>query len=412
MSGAILTADGSEISLATGATPNTPTGATFTDISSTALTGGGAAVLREWSGTGGQGLVLDLYDANGALVASQDVGQDASLLATTLIPLAGGGVVAGFAGEVGGEQQVHYSVFAADGALTGSTGSNAPSGPVPDLTGYGLPGGGFQVGGQVYDAQGHPTGQAAAAGVVAFASGAGGAYLELTDNQLLYFDGSAFSAPQTLPGEAAHAVTSAAMATLNGGGVGLAWTDADGAYIATYDPASHSLSAPTLIDVAGSAGIHVVDLSDGGFAVSWTQGGQEKGEAFGAHGELGPSFYMHGAVVGGLASNGDLTSLDLTASGAGEQHYALSYAPPATPQPEYYNYLGQLMPTSASNWDDITHSIHSPAQGGQTFSAPLPGPSGVAANGGDNTIIASDGDNSYWITSTDTVVGPAGETGT
>src|SRR5262249_40289674 len=85
--------------------------------------------------------------------------------------------------------------------------------------------------------------------------------------------------------------------------------------------------------------------------------------------------------------------------------------PPSAPQPQYYDALGQLMPTSASNWDDITHSIHSPAQGGQTFSAPLPGPSGVAANGGGNTIIARNGDNSYWISWGDTVVVPAGETG-
>src|SRR5262249_52845976 len=162
-------------------------------------------------------------------------------------------------------------VFGANGTLVGAS---APASAVSDLTGYGLPGGGFQIGGQVYDAQGHATGQTAAPGVIAYAWGAGGAYLQLTDNQLAYLDGSGVTA-QTLPGEAAHAVTSAAMASLNGGGVGLAWTDANGAYIATYDPASHTLSAPTLIDAAGSAGVHLVKLSDGGFAVSWTQGGQQ-----------------------------------------------------------------------------------------------------------------------------------------
>jgi beta-glucanase (GH16 family) len=408
MSGAILTADGPEFSLAIGATPNIPSGATLTDLASAALAGGAAAVLREWTGSGAQGLVLDLYNATGALAASADVAKDASISAATLIPLAGGGVAAAFTGQTGGGLQTSYSVFGANGAPVGTT---SPSAPVSNLTGYGLPGGGFQIGGLVYDAAGHPTGQAAVAGVVAFATGANGAYLELQDNQLYYYNGSSFAAPITLPNEASHAVTSAAMATLNGGGVGLAWTDANGAYIATFDPASHTLSAPDLIDVAGSAGIRLVKLSDGGFAVSWTQGGVQKGEAFGADGSLGPSFYMDGAVVGGL-SNGDLTTLNLTASGAVEQHYALSYAPPPTPQPQYYNYLGQLMPTSAGNWDDITHSIHSPAQGGQTFSAPLPGPSGVAANGGYNTIIASDGDNSYWISPTDNIVVPAGETGT
>jgi hypothetical protein len=174
MNGAILTADGPEIPLATDATPNTPSGATFTDKASTALTGGGAAVLREWATAGGQGLVLDLYDSTGALVASRDVGQDASVLASALIPLAGGGVVAAFTGQSGAVRHTSYSVFGASGTLTGSS---SPSAPAPDLTGYGLPDGGFQIGGQVYDAQGHLTGQTAASGVVAFAAGANGAYL-------------------------------------------------------------------------------------------------------------------------------------------------------------------------------------------------------------------------------------------
>ncbi|MGZ3277016.1 MAG: type I secretion C-terminal target domain-containing protein [Caulobacteraceae bacterium] len=379
------------------------------DRAGVALAGGGAAVLREWMAAGAQGLVLDIYDAAGALVASRDVGQGASLLGESLTPLAGGGVVAAFTGQTGASSYTSYSVFGADGTQVGAA---TPSAPVTNLAGYGLPDGSFQIGGQTYDAQGHLTSQAPASGVVAYASGLGGAYLELIDNQLVYFDGSTSSAPLILPGEAAHAVTSAAMATLAGGGVGLAWTDADGAYIATYDPAAHALSAPTLIDVAGSAGVNLVKLSDGGFAVSWTQGGMEKGEAFGAHGEIGPSLYLDGQVTGSLESNGDLTTLNLTSSGAVEQHYALSYAPPDPPQPQYYDDQGQLMPTSGHNWDDVTHSFHSPWQGGQTFSAPLPGPSGVAANGGNNTIIATNGDNSYWIGPTDTVVVPDGVTGT
>jgi beta-glucanase (GH16 family) len=409
MAGAILTADGSETTLAAPPPSGAPSGATVTDVTSTALAGGGAAVLREWTGSGQQGLVLDIYDATGALVASQNAGQAASLSAANLVALAGGGVVTAFTGTTGGSAHTSYSVWSSSGS---SVGTASPSAAVSDLTGYGLPGGGFQIGGQVYDAQGHLTGQGAVSGVVAFANGPGGAYLELQDNQLTYFNGSNTST-MTLPGEAAHAVTSAGMAELNGGGVGLAWTDANGAYIATYDVSTHTLSSPTLIDVAGSAGVQVVKLSDGGFAVSWTQGGAEKGEAFGADGAIGPSRYLDGQVVGGLSSNGDLTTLNLTSSGAVEQHYGLSYqAPPANPPPVYYNYQGQLVPQSAGNWDDITHSVHGPWQGGATIYAPLPGPSGVAANGGNNTIIASNGDNSFWIGPTDKVVVPDGETGT
>src|SRR5262245_17245422 len=108
MSGAILTADGAETVLAIGNTPNTPTGATFTDKASTSLTGGGAAVLRQWATASAKGLVLDLYDATGALTASADVGQDASLLATSLIPLAGGGVAAAYTGQTGAAQHTSY----------------------------------------------------------------------------------------------------------------------------------------------------------------------------------------------------------------------------------------------------------------------------------------------------------------
>jgi beta-glucanase (GH16 family) len=410
MSGAILTADGSELSLPYGSTPNTPSGATMTDEASTALAGGGVAVLREWASAGAKGLVVDFYDASGNLVTSQDVAQGASFSAASLTALAGGGVVAAFTGSGGSTATgTVYTLFDANGLKTGTV---SPPSAVSDLTGYGLPDGGFQIGGQVYDAQGHAASQSAVAGVVAFAEGAGGAYLELQGNQLVYFDGSSLAPAVTLPGEAAHAVTSAGIAALNGGGMGLAWTDANGAYIATYDPATHSLSAPTLIDVAGSADAHVVKLSDGGFAVSWTQGGAEKGEAFGAHGELGPSLYLDGTVVGGVASSGDLTTLNLTSSGAVEQHYGLSYAAPAQPQPVYYNSLGEVAPQSASNFDDVTHAVHGPWQGGATIYAPIPGPSGVAANGGHNTIVASNGDNSYWIGPTDTVVVPDGVTGT
>jgi beta-glucanase (GH16 family) len=172
------------------------------------------------------------------------------------------------------------------------------------------------------------------------------------------------------------------------------------------------LSAPTLIDAGASSSAAIAALPDGGFAVSWQEGGMQKGEAFNADGQFGPSLYLTGAVAG-VDSSGDLYIVVQNADGsAGEQHYALTHAPLPPPAAEYDNYLGQAMPQSAGNFDDVTHSLHSPWQGGQTIYAPLPGPSGLAANGGNNTIIASNGDNSYWMSPTDTVVVPEGETGT
>ena len=78
----------------------------------------------------------------------------------------------------------------------------------------------------------------------------------------------------------------------------------------------------------------------------------------------------------------------------------------------YYNYLGQPMPMSGWPPDDPAYSLHGPDSGGATLYAPTNYPAGVAANGGDNTIIASDGDNSYWIGPTDTVIVPDGLSGT
>ena len=78
----------------------------------------------------------------------------------------------------------------------------------------------------------------------------------------------------------------------------------------------------------------------------------------------------------------------------------------------YYNYLDQPMPMSGWPPDDPAYSLHGPDSGGATLYAPTNYPAGVAANGGDNTIIASDGDNSYWIGPTDTVIVPDGLSGT
>jgi len=412
MSGAILTADGAENTLSITATPGTPAGSTLTEKAYAALPNGGAAVLTEWSASSGQGLVLSFYDRDGNLTASDDVVSSMSVQGANLIALAGGGVAVDWSTATNPTVESGFDVYSATGAKLGFANSNAgASAP----TGFALPDGDFQLtwngATQVYTAAGSPNGESPLTAPAVFAQAGGAAYLEMQDNQLLFYDGSQFLPGQSLPGEAAHAVTSSALAALTGGNIAATWTDGQAAYVAVYNTTSHTLSAPTLIDWGASGNAHVVALPDGGFAVSWTEGGQQKGEAFGANGELGPSLYLDGSVVG-VNSSGELVSLNQTAGSAAEQHYALSYAPPPTSQPQYYNYLGQLMPMSAGNFDDITHSIHGPWQGGATIYAPVPGPAGVAANGGNNTIIASNGDNTFYLGPTDHVVVPDGETGT
>jgi beta-glucanase (GH16 family) len=409
---ASLSADGSELPLAAPKVGNAPADAVVSALASAQMADGGLAVLNKWVGSNGQGLDIAIYDRDGKLVANQEVAFSRAVEGGALIALAGGGVAVGWQTSTGAQAQSGFAVYSAAGALAGSASVAQPGVP----SGFALPTGGFQMtwggGTHVYAADGSATSIAPLATPIEFAMAGGGAYLQLQDNQLSWFDGSAFAPAVTLPGEAAHAVTSAAITHLSGGDMGLVWTDAQGAHTAVFHTASHTLSAPVLIDAGASSAAAITALPDGGFAASWQEGGMQKGEAFNADGQFGPSLYLDGAVAG-TTSSGELYTVTHTADGGfAEQHYALAHAAPSPPPPEYDNYLGQAMPQSAGNFDDVTHSLHSPAQGGQTIYAPVPGPSGVAANGGNNTIIAANGDETYYISASDTVVVPDGTTGT
>src|SRR3569833_2979122 len=111
MSGAILTADGSEISLANATTSGTPSGATLTEQSYAALAGGGVAVLSQWSASSGQGLVISFYDSTGALTASQDVTSSMSIQSGGLIALAGGGVAVDWSADGSRQAESGFGVY-------------------------------------------------------------------------------------------------------------------------------------------------------------------------------------------------------------------------------------------------------------------------------------------------------------
>ena len=422
---AVLLPIGAGRSLAAGAAadPNVPSDAVFSSYGYADLSQGQIAVLNGWSDAGGSGLFVSVYDRDGAFAFSKDVaasppeGPDQPI-GPSLFSLADGDLVVTWQDKSATSDQGRFALLAPSGqALT--NGATALGGSAPDIGGFSLPGGGFQlnwttpsgVQSQVYDEQGRAVANPVPSGPVAYAAGAGGAYLQVLDNQVRYFDGGAWASALALPGEAAHAVTSEAVASLSGGGMASIWTDASAAHIALYNPARNSLTAVTLIDVGPSSGAHILALPDGGFAVSWTEGGQIKGEAFDSAGDAGPSLALTGDLAG-IDGAGEVYTLTAAPGGYIQQDFSLSYPAPAAPTPVYLNYLGQVMPVSASPLNDITHSLHGPWEGGATLYAPQVGPAGVAANGGGNTIIASNGDNSYWIGPTDTVVVPAGETGT
>jgi beta-glucanase (GH16 family) len=65
----------------------------------------------------------------------------------------------------------------------------------------------------------------------------------------------------------------------------------------------------------------------------------------------------------------------------------------------YYNYLGQAMPESATP----INGVYGTSAGGEVLTAP-PGPSGVDSGGGGDTLIASNGDNTFWLKDKNDVV--------
>jgi hypothetical protein len=150
------------------------------------------------------------------------------------------------------------------------------------------------------------------------------ASVQLTDNALQYWDGTTLHDAVTIPGEPASAITEETAAMLTGGQAAVAWVDSGTDYVSIFDPVTESFGARIGLDWGGASDMHVVGLPDGGFAVSWENGGAYKGEVFDASGNGGGIISLAGDVAG-VDSHGDLYTVALDSSGQYDvQTYAIN----------------------------------------------------------------------------------------
>lgn len=140
------------------------------------------------------------------------------------------------------------------------------------------------------------------------------------DNEVYQDSGS--NPVATVPLEGANAITNEAAATLAGGQVVLAWADSGAAHAAFYNYATHSFGPVTALG-AGDSNVHVVALMDGGYAISWTNGGQHQGEVFDSAGNGGGVLGLTGDFAG-VTPHGDVYTVGLGANG---QYVVQAYAP-------------------------------------------------------------------------------------
>ena len=148
--------------------------------------------------------------------------------------------------------------------------------------------------------------------------------LRLIDNVATYFTGQNAHQSVTIPNEPVGSITSEAATELSNSQFAVAWASSGSVYEAVFNPSSNSFGAVTQLDWGGAGGVHVVALTDGGYAVSWTNGGGFKGELVGSDGQLGGILSLTGDFAGFNAS-GDLYTVG-PGSGGGEvvQAYATS----------------------------------------------------------------------------------------
>jgi hypothetical protein len=140
----------------------------------------------------------------------------------------------------------------------------------------------------------------------------GGASLVIEDNQLV----TSGADTATLPGEPSHAISEVAAAGLTGGtSAAVAWADSGTDYVSIYDASTNSFGPRIGLDWGGAKDLHTVALADGGFAVSWSNGGAYKGELFAADGTGGGVLALTGQFVA-LDSHGELYTVGLDSNGA------------------------------------------------------------------------------------------------
>ena len=110
----------------------------------------------------------------------------------------------------------------------------------------------------------------------------------------------------TLPGEPAHAATDVAAVALDDGHTAaVGFVDSGTDYVSLYDSTTNSFGSRIGLDWGGASDMHLVGLPDGGFAVSWMNGGAYKGELFDAVGKGGGILSLTGQFAA-IDSHGDL----------------------------------------------------------------------------------------------------------
>jgi hypothetical protein len=160
----------------------------------------------------------------------------------------------------------------------------------------------------------------------------GGPYnatVDLIDNLLQYQDSHTINAGVFLPNEPAHAITSVAVSVLTDGRFAIAYADSGTDYATVYDPSAKAFGPTIGLDWGGANGVHIVSLADGGFAVSWTNGGQYKGELIGADGSHGAVMSLTGDFAG-LAQDGEAFTVGLNGGGQYVVQKYLVYSPGGT----------------------------------------------------------------------------------
>jgi hypothetical protein len=140
----------------------------------------------------------------------------------------------------------------------------------------------------------------------------GGSDFVITDNQAALSGQAAV----TIPGEPASAMTDVAAAALaDGHSAAVAWVDSRTDYVSIYDAATNSFGSVIGLDWGGASDPHIVALADGGFAVSWENGGGYKGEVFDGAGDGGGILSLTGQFAA-IDSHGDVYTVGVDSSGA------------------------------------------------------------------------------------------------
>jgi hypothetical protein len=338
-----LTATGAPVTLAppppeyAGSTPNYP----YAQNSFAVMGSNPDEILIAWDNTTGNHQYISGYDLSGTLLFQDDlqsfnVAGPGNHLELATIP--GGDVAASWLQVSGGMHgvtataQVEYSVVAPDGSMSHSGFAEDSSGAARTLrtaasqqtlstsNGFALEWQDKTSAGQAYtqldryqaDGAVISNNAVSTAGPLPYANIAlQGLEFSVVDNQAQLAGQTAV----TVPGEPAHAMTQVVAAALTDGhSAAVAWVDSGTDYVSIYNASSNSFGPAIGLDWGGAKDLHTVALGDGGFAVSWENGGAYKGELFAADGTGGGVLSLTGQFAA-LDSHGELYTVGVDSNG-------------------------------------------------------------------------------------------------